>query len=122
MIPYEMIDDEIELSGAPVSDYCELPVDSPLRDTKKKWCEDLKTQDDNDIAVVGMWGDSAQFFTRDSIVFVAVQFVVWIIESPQAVPNLCLEQTHGLPMRLPGAMHVGRHLAGDNLVYDGMGM
>ena len=43
LIPYETIDDEIELSGAPVSDYCELPVDSPLRDTKKKWCEEPKT-------------------------------------------------------------------------------
>ena len=69
MIPYEMIDDEIELSGAPVSDYCELPVDSPLRDTKKKWCEDLKTQDDNDIAIVGMWGGAQPNFS------LAIRFV-----------------------------------------------
>ena len=67
MIPYEVIDDGIELSGAALSDYCELPVDNPLEDTKKKWCEDEKAPYNDDIAIVGIWGDSAQFFTRDSI-------------------------------------------------------
>ena len=60
MIPYELIDDEIELFGAVLSDCCELPVDSPLEDTKKKWCEDVKAPYKDDIVIVGMWGDPYQ--------------------------------------------------------------
>ena len=68
MLPHEVIDDEIELSGADVSEYCELPADNPLQASKQKWCEDLNVPENNDdISVVGMWGDSASFFTRDSI-------------------------------------------------------
>ena len=40
LLPYEVLDDEIEQSGGDVSKWCELPPNSPLQETKNNW---LKT-------------------------------------------------------------------------------